>query len=179
MILESCLSESRRKITISSIRLRNSGRKCARSASWTWALILASSFSSRIQFEPIFEVTVLYADDVTPDVGEPFTDGVAFAARAFLQNDLDTWMLCIPHHDLAGPVGYHALKERAQASRDRSRSGNQPAAFIELPLPAPTARIDYLIELEDGRGAKMTLRLAPGSGSEVLALAQAFWRRQP
>src|SRR5438105_1504464 len=72
-------------------------------------------------------------------------------------------------------VGYHALKERAQASRDRSGFGNKPAAFIELPVPAPTARIDYLVELEDGRGAKMTLRLAPGSGSEVLALAQAFW----
>jgi len=76
-------------------------------------------------------------------------------------------------------VGYHALKERAQACRDRSRSENKPAAFIELPVPAPTARIDYLVELEDGRGAKMTVRLAPGSGSEVLALAQAFWRRQP
>jgi hypothetical protein len=76
-------------------------------------------------------------------------------------------------------VGYYALKERAQDGCQLSRSGHQPAAFIELPLPTPTARIDYLVELEDGRGAKMTLRLAPGSGSEVLALAQAFWRRQP
>lgn len=76
-------------------------------------------------------------------------------------------------------VGYYALKERAQASRHRGRSGNQPAAFIELPLPTPSARIDYVVELEDGRGAKMTLRLAPGSGRDVLALAQAFWRRQP
>jgi hypothetical protein len=76
-------------------------------------------------------------------------------------------------------MGYHALKERAQASRHRGRSCSQPAAFIELPVPTSTARIDYVVELEDGRGAKMTLRLAPGSGSEVLALAQAFWRRQP
>ena len=76
-------------------------------------------------------------------------------------------------------VGYHALKERAQDSRQPGRSGHQAAAFIELPVPAPTARIDYLVELEDGRGAKMTLRLAPGSGNELLALAQAFWRRQP
>ena len=76
-------------------------------------------------------------------------------------------------------VGYHALKERAQDSLHRGRSCNQPAAFIELPRPSPIPRSDYLVELEDGRGAKMTLRLAPGSGREVLALAQAFWRRQP
>src|SRR5206468_6519804 len=50
-------------------------------------------------------------------------------------------------------VGYYALKERAQASRHRSRSGHKPAAFIELSMPAPTTRIDYLVELEDGRGA--------------------------
>jgi hypothetical protein len=75
-------------------------------------------------------------------------------------------------------VGYYALKERAQDCRPPSCSGNNPA-FIELPEPSPIPRIDYLVELEDGRGAKMTLRLAPGSGSEVLALAQAFWRRQP
>jgi hypothetical protein len=77
-------------------------------------------------------------------------------------------------------VGYYALKERARACRLGSRSDNKPAAFIELPQPAtPIARSDYLVEWEDGRGAKMTLRLAPGSGSEVLALAQAFWRREP
>jgi hypothetical protein len=76
-------------------------------------------------------------------------------------------------------VGYYALKERAQAGCQPSRSGHPGAAFIELPLPAPIPRSDYVVELEDGRGAKMTLRLAPGSGSEVVALAQAFWRRQP
>jgi hypothetical protein len=76
-------------------------------------------------------------------------------------------------------VGYYALKERAQDGGQLSRSGHQAAAFIELPLPTPIPRSDHLVELEDGRGAKMTLRLAPGSGSEVLALAQAFWRRQP
>ena len=76
-------------------------------------------------------------------------------------------------------VGYHALKERAQDGCRPSRSGDQPASFVELPLPTPIPRSDYVVELEDGLGAKMTLRLAPGSGGEVLALAQAFWRRQP
>ena len=79
-------------------------------------------------------------------------------------------------------VGYHALKESAQtspASRQRGGSGLKPAAFIELPRPTPSPRIGYLIELEDGRGAKMTLHLAPESGNQVLALAQAFCGRQP
>jgi hypothetical protein len=78
-------------------------------------------------------------------------------------------------------VGYYALKERAEQGREPSCSGPPPAAFIELPMSAPAwmAGNPCLIELEDGRGAKMTLRLAPGSDSQVLALAQAFWRRQP
>jgi hypothetical protein len=77
-------------------------------------------------------------------------------------------------------VGYYPLKERVPDGGQTSRSANEAAAFIELPPPTATmARSDYVVELEDGRGAKMTLHLAPGSGSEVLALAQAFWRRQP
>ena len=75
-------------------------------------------------------------------------------------------------------VGYHALKERALGPGESGRSDAKPTAFIELPAPAPMVRSECLIELEDGRGAKMTLRLAPGNGNEVLALAQAFWRRQ-
>ena len=76
-------------------------------------------------------------------------------------------------------VGYHPLKEWAQAPREPGRSAEKAAAFIELPMAAPMHRSEWLVELEDGRGAKMTLRLGPGSGSDVLALAQAFWRRQP
>ena len=76
-------------------------------------------------------------------------------------------------------VGYHPLKERVQSSREPGHSAEKPVAFIELPVPAPMPRSEWLVELEDGRGAKMTLRLGPGSGRDVLALAHAFWRRQP
>ena len=76
-------------------------------------------------------------------------------------------------------VGYHALKERVKGPGELGRSSNNPAVFIELPMPAPTRQSECLVELEDGLGAKMTLRLAPGSGSEVVALVQAFWRREP
>jgi hypothetical protein len=76
-------------------------------------------------------------------------------------------------------VGYYALKERAPEGGPPSRSGPQAATFLELSLPTPRPANDYLVELEEGRGAKVTLRLAPGSAREVVALAQAFWRRQP
>jgi hypothetical protein len=78
-------------------------------------------------------------------------------------------------------VGYHALKERVQDSGKPNRSSNDQAAFVELPMPTTTLtrQRECLVELEDGLGAKMTLRLAPGSGTEVLVLVHAFWRKQP
>jgi len=76
-------------------------------------------------------------------------------------------------------VEYYGLKERVQGSEPVGRSSDNQAAFVELPMPAQTPQNEYLVELEDRLGAKMTLRLAPGSSAEVLALAQAFWRRQP
>jgi hypothetical protein len=76
-------------------------------------------------------------------------------------------------------VEYYALKERVQGGEQSPRSKENHASFVELPMPAPTQQSDCLVELEDGLGAKMTLRLAPGSGTEVLSLVQAFWRRQP
>jgi hypothetical protein len=75
-------------------------------------------------------------------------------------------------------VEYYGLKERVQGSASVGPSINNQAAFVELPIPAPTRQSECLVELEDGRGAKMTLRLAPGSGNEVLLLVQAFWRKQ-
>ena len=76
-------------------------------------------------------------------------------------------------------VEYYGLKERVQGSAPVGRPSDNQAAFIELPMPAPTRQSECLVELEDRLGAKMRLRLAPGSSAEMLALAQAFWRRQP
>ena len=54
----------------------------------------------------------------------------------------------------------------------------QPAparSFIELPS-LPTRRAEHLVELEDGTGRKLSLKVAAGHLAEVLPLAQAFWR---
>jgi len=75
-------------------------------------------------------------------------------------------------------VEYHGLKERVHGSKQPGRPSDNQPAFVELPVPVPTHQSECLVELEDRLGAKMTLRLGPGSGAEVLALVQAFWRRQ-
>src|SRR6266542_4536255 len=69
-------------------------------------------------------------------------------------------------------VEYYGLKERVQGSEPVGRSSHNQAAFVELPMPAPTRQNECLVELEDRLGAKMTLSLGPGSSAEVLALAQ-------
>jgi hypothetical protein len=74
-------------------------------------------------------------------------------------------------------VDYYALKERAQASERAGQGRQNQAVFVEV--PRPTAASHYEVELEDGRGGRMTLRLGSGSGPEMLALVDAFWRRQP
>lgn len=74
-------------------------------------------------------------------------------------------------------VGYHALKERARGPAQSIACGNNSAVFLELPVPGAAPRSECVVELEDGRGAKMTLRLGSGSGTEVLSVVQAFWSR--
>lgn len=75
-------------------------------------------------------------------------------------------------------VEYYALKDRVAGSQKASLPARPSApAFIELkPLPA-SQPVGCSVELEDGDGSKMTLRLDPGSGVDALALVQAFWRR--
>lgn len=73
-------------------------------------------------------------------------------------------------------VGYHALKERARGPGQPAKLSD--AVFVELPLSGAVPQSDCVVELEDGRGAKMTLRLGLGSGTQVLSIVQAFWGRE-
>lgn len=53
-----------------------------------------------------------------------------------------------------------------------------PAGFVELPPLAVSGSQsgECVVELRDGRGGQMTLRLA-SEGPTLLALAADFWRR--
>jgi len=61
--------------------------------------------------------------------------------------------------------------------RQRLRPG-APPGFVELPpLAAPGSRAgECVVELRDGRGGGLTLRLASDAPA-LLALAAGFWRR--
>ncbi len=74
-------------------------------------------------------------------------------------------------------IDYRGLERRAlgiNKPTSKVRSAERPS-FLELPsLPARQA--EHLVELEDGMGRKLSLKVAAGHLAEVLPLAQAFWR---
>lgn len=76
-------------------------------------------------------------------------------------------------------VNYTALKRHlvATAAPQAPRSGAIAAEFVEVPMTAcPNSQ--WVIELEDREGAKLTLRLAQTDSAGALALAQGLWRQR-
>ena len=65
------------------------------------------------------------------------------------------------------------IPKPAGKARTAARSSGQ--SFIEL-ASLPTRRAEHQMELEDGTGRKLSLKVAAGHLAEVLPLAQAFWR---
>ena len=89
------------------------------------------------------------------------------------------------HHGLspvaqALRINYTALKRHLVGSPAAQASGTDaaPAGFVEVPLTAWPSVPQWVIELEDRRGSKLTLRLAPGESAAALALAQGLWRHR-
>lgn len=75
-------------------------------------------------------------------------------------------------------LNYTALKNRMG---ERAPSpGTSPAAsgFIEASMAPWLAGPQYILEVEDRRGAKLTLRVARAGEAEVLALARGLWRQR-
>ena len=74
-------------------------------------------------------------------------------------------------------VNYSGLKAHlvTSASAPTSPTGVVPAQFVEVPLTARPDAPQWVIELEDRNGSKLTLRLTPGDRAAVLALAQGLW----
>jgi hypothetical protein len=75
-------------------------------------------------------------------------------------------------------VNYTALKRHlvASASAQASGAGPVPAEFVEVPVPAWPNAPQWVIEMEDRGGSKLTLRLA--LSDSALALAQGLWRHR-
>ena len=64
---------------------------------------------------------------------------------------------------------------RKPVSKAQTAAPAPARSFIELPA-LPSRRVEHLVELEDGSGRKLSLKVAAGHLAEVLPLAQAFWR---
>jgi hypothetical protein len=72
-------------------------------------------------------------------------------------------------------LDYYALKGwiDGRGHRRAPRATRKAPAFVEV-RPAPAAPSVCLLEIEEPKGAKMTVRLS--SAAEVVAVAEAFWR---
>jgi hypothetical protein len=76
-------------------------------------------------------------------------------------------------------VNYTALKRHlvATAVPQAPGSGAIAAEFVEVPMTAcPNSQL--VIELEDRKGSRLTLRLAQTHSAGALALAQGLWRQR-
>lgn len=77
-------------------------------------------------------------------------------------------------------VNYTALKHHlaATAAPQARRSGAIAAEFVEVPMTACPSGSQWVIELEDRNGSKLTLRLAQTDSAGALTLAQGLWRQR-
>ena len=74
-------------------------------------------------------------------------------------------------------VNYTALKGQMLASRPATppRKVGHPG-FVEIPIAPGLAGPQWVIELEDRLGSKLTVHLPQGGGTEALALVRDLWR---
>jgi hypothetical protein len=77
-------------------------------------------------------------------------------------------------------LDYRGLERRTlgigkPVGQARAAQPTPARGFIELPS-LPARRAEHWVELEDGTGRKLSLKVAAGHLAEVLPLAHAFWR---
>ena len=77
-------------------------------------------------------------------------------------------------------VNYTALKRHVLADPATHAGGTatDPAGFVEVEMAPWSSGPQWVIELEDRLGAKLTLRLVHGDSTQVLVLAQGLWRQR-
>jgi len=87
----------------------------------------------------------------------------------------------VPSHGL-NPVAralrldYYSLKRRFEAAPPRRKGPERTPAFVEVALPPASSTAQCVLELQEPRGGKMTLQMH--GPMDVVALAEAFWRRR-
>ncbi len=72
-------------------------------------------------------------------------------------------------------LDYYDLKQRVEAG-DQAKAGALPSSsFVEVVASGPVAVRDWVVELEDARGVKMTMHLPGATACDLLALGQLFF----
>ena len=98
----------------------------------------------------------------------------------------ELWRLIVPLARAHGvsPVAqalglnYTTLKERMLLGETVAPARDLTRGFLEVPVIGWPAAAACSLELEDGQGTKLTLRLAGSEPSVVLSLAQELWRQR-
>ena len=73
-------------------------------------------------------------------------------------------------------LSYHCLRRKLNGG-PAGRQDRHPPAFVEVrPGDWPEQAACSVVELEDSRGRRMTLRLARPGEMDAPALVQAFWK---
>ncbi len=73
-------------------------------------------------------------------------------------------------------LDYQGLKRRA-AARLSCAPEESPSPFVELDLSRSFLPMECVLELEEGDGSKMTIRLKGSSSVDVIGLSKAFFGR--
>lgn len=73
-------------------------------------------------------------------------------------------------------LNYEALKTRVNAVRCEPSSAELPATFVELIAGTSPGAGQCVVELDDGRGASMRIRLEQAEATILAALTRAFVR---
>ncbi len=75
-------------------------------------------------------------------------------------------------------LDYYALKKRVEVESSvevESKATAPVVEFLELPLAAASPSASCVVELEDGRGARLRVALEGTATREVEAVARALW----
>lgn len=72
-------------------------------------------------------------------------------------------------------LNYSDLKKRMMAKEGSVSPEQTPPIFVELGVAATAPSSEWSVVMEDGRGAKMSLRSQGLSGLDVVGLATVFW----
>jgi len=74
-------------------------------------------------------------------------------------------------------LDYYALKERVESAGEERSAFEPPRAggFLEVPLCAPAAAPECVLELEDGQGTRLRVELKGAALAELETLARTFW----